>query len=104
MPKIFQYLSYIIRFYTNEHLPIHVHVQIQDREIKVEFVFSEDELILIFKKVKNKTPLTEAEAKEVSVFLKQYHKQIIDKWNKMFVYHQQVNCEVINVKLKKKNR
>lgn len=47
MPKIFQYLSYIIRFYTNEHLPIHVHVQIQQREIKVE-------LILVFKKVKDK--------------------------------------------------
>ncbi|MES1220944.1 MAG: DUF4160 domain-containing protein [Bacteroidota bacterium] len=34
MPKIFQYLNYIIRFYTNDHLPIHVHVEIQQREMK----------------------------------------------------------------------
>ncbi|MBP6430665.1 MAG: DUF4160 domain-containing protein [Ferruginibacter sp.] len=31
MPKIFEYLAYIIRFYTNDHLPIHVHVQIDER-------------------------------------------------------------------------
>jgi len=28
MPKIFQYLNYVIRFYSNDHLPIHVHVQV----------------------------------------------------------------------------
>ena len=36
MPKIFQYLGYIIRFYTNDHLPIHVHVGYQGKEVKVE--------------------------------------------------------------------
>ena len=41
MPKIFQYLKYMIRFYTNDHLPIHVHVQIQGREMKVEFMIAE---------------------------------------------------------------
>lgn len=54
MPKIFQYLSYIIRFYTNDHLPIHVHVQIQNREIKVEFQISGDDVTLVFKKVREK--------------------------------------------------
>lgn len=79
MLKIFQYLQYIIRFYTNEHLPVHVHVQIQEREIKVEFLISEDDITLVFKKVRRKVPLTEAEAKEVAVFLKAYSKKIIDK-------------------------
>ncbi len=58
MPKIFQYLSYIIRFYTNDNLPIHVHVQIQNREIKVEFQISGDDVTLVFKKVKGKEPLS----------------------------------------------
>ena len=57
MPKIFQYLNYVIRFYTNDHLPIHVHVQIQDREVKVEFRISGENITLLFKKVKGKTPL-----------------------------------------------
>ncbi|HWR32625.1 MAG TPA: DUF4160 domain-containing protein [Chitinophagaceae bacterium] len=42
MPKIFQYLNFIIRFYTNDHLPVHVHVQLQQREMKVEFRISGD--------------------------------------------------------------
>jgi len=99
MPKIFQYLQYVIRFYTNEHLPIHVHVQIEDREIKVEFQISGDSLTLVFKKVKGKTPLTEAEAKEVAVFLKSYYKIIIDKWQTVFIFQKKVKCDIINKKL-----
>jgi hypothetical protein len=102
MPKIFQYLSFILRFYSNEHLPIHVHVQIQEREVKVEFTFEENVLSLLFKNVKGKEPLTNSEAKEVSVFLKIYYKEIIDKWNKVFIYHQKVEFEIIKEKLKRK--
>lgn len=50
MPKIFQYLQYIIRFYSNDHLPVHVHIQIQQRETKVDFMISEDKVTLVFKK------------------------------------------------------
>ena len=102
MPKIFQYLQYIIRFYTNDHLPIHVHVQVQEREVKVEFLIAEDEVTLIYKRVKAKTPLTEAEAREVAVFLKAYHKKIIDKWQTVFIFHKRVKCDVISKRLNKK--
>ena len=56
MPKIFEYLSYIIRFYSNDHLPIHVHVQIEQRESKAEFLFLDKEVKILFKrsKVKNR--------------------------------------------------
>ena len=100
MPKIFEYLAFILRFYTNDHLPIHVHVQIQEREMKVEFIIEQGVVSLLYKKVKGKEPLTEKEAKEVSVFLKAYHKQIIDKWNKVFIYHQKVENEVIKEKVR----
>ena len=102
MPKIYQYLSYIIRFYSNEHLPIHVHVQIQEREMKVEFEISNEEVTLFFKKIKGKEPLTESEANEVAVFLKKYHKQIIEKWQQAFILHRKVNTETIRRKLKRK--
>ncbi|MBI1768289.1 MAG: DUF4160 domain-containing protein [Bacteroidetes bacterium] len=48
MPKIFQYLSYVVRFYSNDHLPIHVHVAIQGRETKVEFFIHDKDVILFF--------------------------------------------------------
>jgi hypothetical protein len=102
MPKIFQYLRYIIRFYTNDHLPIHVHVQIQEREVRVEFLISDDEVTLIFKKVKSKPPLTAAEAKEVAVFLKAYYRKIIEKWQIVFILHKKVKCDVISKKLVRK--
>ncbi len=102
MPKIFEYLAYIIRFYSNDHLPVHVHIQYQNRESKAEFIFDDNSVILIFKKLKGKEPLNESEAKEVAVFLKEYHLKIIEKWNKVFVYQQKVECEVINTKLRKR--
>jgi len=102
LPKIFQYLSYLIRFYTNDHLPIHVHVQLQQREIKVEFLIAGDDVTLIFKKIKGKLPLTEAEANEVAVFLKAYYKQIIEKWETVFIFHKSVKREVIRKKINRK--
>src|SRR5215211_7240983 len=59
MPKLYEYLGYIFLFYTNDHRPIHVHVQRGDKEMKVEI---EDEqwnqhnnkgiFIVTFKKLK----------------------------------------------------
>ena len=102
MPKIFQYLSFIIRFYTNDHLPVHVHVQIQQREAKAEFQISGENVTLIFKKVKGKQSITETEAKKVAVFLKAYHKEIITKWETVFIYHKRVKFEKIAKSLGKK--
>lgn len=102
MPKIFEYLAFIIRFYSNDHLPIHVHVQIQEREMKVEFLFEGEDLTLLFKKIKGKPPLTSGEASEVAVFLKAYVDEIIEKWNKVFIYQQRVESEAIKKRLRRK--
>jgi hypothetical protein len=102
MPKIFEYLSFIVRFYTNDHLPIHVHVQIQDGEMKVEFLFEAEELTLLFKRIKGKPPLTSMEAKEVAIFLKAYYTEIIEKWNKVFIYQQRVASESIIKRIRRK--
>jgi Domain of unknown function (DUF4160) len=101
MPKIFEYLSYIIRFYSNDHLPIHVHVQIEQRESKAEFLFLEDDIKIIFKKVKGKLPLTLAEAKEIAVFLKSNANEVIEKWNKVFILNQKVDCKKVKTKIKR---
>jgi hypothetical protein len=101
MPKIFEYLSYIIRFYSNDHLPIHVHVQIEERESKAEFLFLEKEIKILFKKVKGKEPLTLSEAKEIAVFLKKYADEVIEKWNKVFILNQKVDCKKVKTKLKR---
>ena len=37
MPTLFEYFGIIIKFYSNEHEPIHVHAYYNDAEIKVSF-------------------------------------------------------------------
>jgi len=48
--------------------------------MKAAFEISGDSIILIFKRIKGKKPLTETEAREVAIFLKAYFKEIIFKW------------------------
>jgi len=36
MPKLYEYLGLIFFFYSNEHLPIHVHVSFAEFENKIE--------------------------------------------------------------------
>ena len=57
--------------------------------------------MIIFKKVKSKTPLTIAEAKEISVFLKSNSKEVIEKWNKVFILNQKVDCKKVTAKIKR---
>lgn len=47
MPKIFEYLGIAIRFYANEHEPIHVHALYDDAELKVEFEIVNKEIVSI---------------------------------------------------------
>lgn len=63
-------------------MPVHVHVRIQQRKIKVELHLEANMLTLLFKKVKSKEPLTERDASEISVFSKAYHKESIEDGTK----------------------
>jgi hypothetical protein len=99
MPKIYQYLNYEIFIYTNDHLPLHVHIFIQDRQVKAELIWVNKKLEIHFKKIKGYEPLTTSECKEVAIFVKEYEKQIKEKWDKIMYYNQLVKSEVIKKKL-----
>ena len=99
MPKIFQYLNYNIYIYTNDHLPIHVHIFIQDRQVKAELFWMNNQLHVHFKKIKGYNTLTNIECKDVATFIKVYEKQIKEKWDKIMYYNQQVKAEIIKKKL-----
>ena len=100
--RYFQYLNYIIRFYSNDHLPIHVHVQVEQAESKVDFLISGNNVTLVFRKVRGKRTITHAQAREVAVFLKPYRKEIIDKGEQVFIRNEAVKCEIIRQKLRRK--
>ena len=100
MPKIYEYFGLTFFFYSNEHIPIHVHVQYGEYENKVEFVYENGKLInILFKKKRGVEQLPAAKQKEVSTFINHFHNQIVDKWTEFFILKKQIKNEKISKKL-----
>ncbi len=99
MPKIYQYLNFQIFIYTNDHLPVHVHIFIQDRQVKAELIWINNQLEIHFKSIKGYKSLTKVECKVVAIFVREYEKKIKEKWDKIMYYNQSVKAEVIKKKL-----
>ena len=77
MPKIYEYLGFVFFFYTNEHLPVHVHISKAECESKCEFVFNNGKLELQWKKVKGRKELSGKDKLEAGIFLEKYHNKIL---------------------------
>ncbi len=101
MPKIYEYLGFVFFFYTNEHLPVHVHISKADCESKCELIFDEGKLELQWKKVKGKTELLGKDKLEAGIFIEKHYQEILTKWQQVFILHQRVSCERINKKISK---
>ena len=100
MPKIFEYLGIVFMFYSDEHLPIHVHVQYQEFENKMEFIFENGKLVDIkIKKVRGRMPLPIKKLNEAISFSKRYYPKIASKWNDFFVLRKPVKTEKITKKI-----
>ena len=75
MPKIYEYFGLIFFFYSNEHLPIHVHVRNSDGEAKFEI----DEVKLVSNKGMKPKDIKLAES-----IIEENRELLIQKWNE---YH-----------------
>jgi len=96
MPKIYEYIGFVFFLYSNEHLPIHVHVNKGENESKCELIFENGILELQWRKVKGKKELSGKEKLEAGIFIEKYNTEILEKWQKVFILHQRVECEKIN--------
>lgn len=100
MPKIYEYLGLVFFFYSNEHLPIHVHVSIGEFESKIILEYDDGKLKnLNILEVKARKPLTHKNLKTALKFIKIYHEGIVDKWTTFFVKNKKVTCEIITQKI-----
>lgn len=101
MPKIFEYLGILVFFYSNEHEPIHVHGKYDRFESKAEFYIVNGKIIEIrIRAIKGSRPLTGQKLKEFEDFLEIYSDKIVQKWIDYFVYHKDVEFEIINTRIK----
>lgn len=101
MPKIYEYLGFVFYFYSNEHEPIHVHVTKAEREIIFELIMANGQLSEIkTRKSRMKASLTAKEEKEALAFVKEFHKNIVEKWVNFFVYRKKIRSTKITRKIK----
>ena len=56
MPKIFEYFGFIFLFYSNEHEPIHVHVNKEGHEAIFEILMEGGKLTELRRRTSNKMP------------------------------------------------
>ncbi len=101
MPKLYEYPGIIVFFYSNKHLPIHVHARKGEREVKATFrleegIIKETEIT----NVAGKDPLQPNELKDLSQLLQAHGEDMVQSWVRYFVYHLPVNSVTIHQKLK----
>lgn len=89
MPKIYEYLGIIIRFFSNEHEPIHIHAIYQDAQIKVSFYLKDGNITKIeYEKEKGDFP--ETKLKDLKKFINQFKYRLINMWIEYFIYKKKI--------------
>lgn len=100
MPKIFEYFGFVFLFYSNEHEPIHVHVNKDGREIIFEIMMSNGELTELRQRPSGKMPpLSQRDVATAEAFVRRYYKNIVEKWVNFFIYKKRVRSTKITKKL-----
>ena len=99
MPKIYEYIGYILFFYSNEHLPVHCHIKRQQREVKAVIEYKDGKPFVTFMKVRSKVLLNEKELNDIEEFILKKHNQIVNKWADFFVKGKSPKVDKINKKL-----
>jgi len=99
MPKIFTYLNFILFFFSNEHEPIHVHVQKGEYQSVFDLILEDGNLKdIIIREKDGYDPLPEKDISLVKRFIEYYHKDIVQKWVDFFVLKKRVSCTNITTK------
>jgi hypothetical protein len=101
MPKIYEYFGLYIFFYSNDHLPIHIHVEYADRQCKVEFIFKQGGLLEFkFLQIGEAPLLRPAEIRKLRELLAAYSDEIIKKWELYHIRKEKIKPVKITKRLK----
>ena len=98
VPDIFTYFGFIFSFYSNEHEPIHVHVEHQSRMTIYDLIVVNGDLVEVRSRNKG-NPLSAKDDKVAREFIDKYWPNIVEKWVNFFVYKKRVRCTDIKTRL-----
>lgn len=101
MPTIIEYFGIFLKFFANDHEPIHVHAYYAEYAVKAEFEIKNKVITkIIYKPIKGKTPLPPKQMKDLDKLIKAKSKEIITAWMNFYVLNAPVKKIVITKKIK----
>lgn len=102
MPTIYEYFGIILKFFSKEHLPIHVHAYYGNNySMKVEFYFKGDVIVKReYKGVKGYRHFPPAQMKDLKTLIEKYQYQIANDWITFVIKNKRVSKKVITRKIK----
>lgn len=83
MPTLFEYMGIRISFFSNEHMPIHIHAFKNGNEVVVKF-FVKDETIYKTTYQNKRGEFSAKEMKDLKDFVGRYKYNIIILWKQFF--------------------
>lgn len=102
MPKLIEYFGIIVRFFSDEHEPIHVHAFYNKYQVKVNFFIKEGKITRItYTEVKGYKKLPPSKMGDLKELINKYKEEIVNNWIKYFILHERIKAKRITKKLKK---
>lgn len=100
MPRLIEYFGLIFYFYSNEHLPVHVHVSHAEYETILELFFQEGKLVDVqTRKADGIEMLPAKDQKDALKVVETYANEIAQKWLEFFVLKKKPTIRKITKKL-----
>ena len=101
MPKLYEYLGILISFYSNEHLPIHVHGKHAGRESRAEIIVANGRVVgVVVGNVPGKRPLEGQKLKDFETLVNAKADEIVERWINFFVNNVRSKPETITRRIK----
>lgn len=102
MPIIYEYLGIILKIWSDEHYPIHIHaISSDERECRVSFYLKESEIVKItYTDVKGKKTLTLPQMRKLKALVNQKKHEIVNKWIKLIILKGTIKVRKITKKIK----
>jgi hypothetical protein len=101
MPILYRYLGIEILFFSNDHLPVHVHGIYQDAECKAEIYMMNGEVQRIeFLQIKGAKELPGQQQQDFEDLVRAKAPEIVNSWIEFFVLQKKVSATTITRKIK----
>lgn len=102
MPTIYEYFGIILKFFSKEHLPIHVHAYYgENYAMKIEFYFKGEKIVRkVYKELKGFQKFPPSQMRDLKALINKYEYQICKDFINFVIKNQRVSKTTITRRIK----